>query len=329
MSQLIVECNQEMEKAIDIENLSTDFGDHLQEDIELARFTAARIGGKADALLIAKSADDLASYADHLWQMEAPFIILGGGSNVLISDAGVRGVVIINRARKVRFHTDTSSPEVWAESGVNFGSLARQAAGHGLSGLEWAVGIPGTLGGAIVGNAGAHGADMSDNLLVAEILHHKNGNGNQSFRSFFDKEQLAFEYRSSKIKREPGKIVVLSAELQLHLSTRDVVQKKIDEFSTYRHRTQPAGASLGSMFKNPPGEVAGRLIDQAGLKGTRIGDAEISNLHANFFINHGNARAVDVMRLINLTREKIMQENAIELELEIELIGDWDLHDPI
>ncbi len=137
----------------------------------LGRYTAARVGGVADALLEVVSSEELLQACRLLWQQDFPFVILGGGSNVLVSDAGLRGVVLINRARDIAFNETAQPPTIWVESGANFGGLARQAAARGLSGLEWAAGIPGTVGGAVVGNAGAHGSDMAGNLLVAEILH--------------------------------------------------------------------------------------------------------------------------------------------------------------
>jgi UDP-N-acetylenolpyruvoylglucosamine reductase len=146
------------------------FGDHLQYDVLLARYTAARLGGRADILLEVHSAHELADAVGVCWKHDLPFVILGGGSNVLVSDTGVRGLVILNRARQIRFDEQVDPPTVWAESGANFGALARQAAQRGLAGLEWAAGIPGTLGGAVFGNAGAHGSEISGNLL-AEILH--------------------------------------------------------------------------------------------------------------------------------------------------------------
>jgi UDP-N-acetylmuramate dehydrogenase len=327
MVNVIVEDRPIYWNMMDNERLRSEFGDRIREGVRLAKFTAARIGGPAEGLIIAESADDLAYLVEHLWDMDMGFTILGGGSNILVSDTGVRGVVILNRAIQVKFDVNTDPPSVWAESGANFGSIARQAAGRGLSGLEWAVGIPGTIGGAIVGNAGAHGAEIEDNILMAEILHQVKGIANPTVRESWEREALAFEYRSSKIKRDPGNTVVLSARLQLQNSTPDMVKKKTDEFTAYRHRTQPPGASMGSMFKNPPGDYAGKLIEAAGLKGTRIGEAEISSLHANFFINHGNARASDVRRLIDLARDKVKEKFNVELELEIELIGDWDLED--
>ena len=155
----------------DLEQLQIIFGDRLKERVPLARYTAARVGGLADVLISANSKDDLLDIVRRLWNYDVPYLIIGGGSNVLVSDAGIREVVIYNRARQVRFDESGQHPTVWAESGANFGLIARQAASRGFSGLEWAAGIPGTIGGAVVGNAGAHGNDVAGSLVVAEILH--------------------------------------------------------------------------------------------------------------------------------------------------------------
>jgi UDP-N-acetylmuramate dehydrogenase len=260
--------------------------------------------------------------------LELPFIILGGGSNVLVSDAGVRGVVVMNRARRVDFDdaAEISSPSVWAESGANFGLLARQAASRGLGGLEWAAGIPGTVGGAVVGNAGAHGGDTAGQLSVANILH-LSGKGSSvaATREEWPNERLGFAYRTSTLKKnrsESERYIVLAARLQLFRSSPEAVQAKLDEFVAFRRRTQPPGASMGSMFKNPPGDYAGRLIEAAGLKGERVGDAEINRLHANFFLNHGKARAEDVLALIRTAQSKVEDRLGVRLELEVELIGE-------
>ena len=303
------------------------FGDHLQYDAPLARYTAARLGGRADILLEVHSAHELAEAVGVCWKHDLPFVILGGGSNVLVSDAGVRGLVILNRARQIRFDEQVDPPTVWAESGANFGVLARQAAQRGLAGLEWAAGIPGTLGGAVFGNAGAHGSEISGNLLLAEILHRTEKpqveDGVKLFWETWPPEQLALTYRSSVLKRQPGLAIVLAALLQLEHSQPQVVQARIDEFTDYRRRTQPPGASMGSMFKNPPGDYAGRLIEQAGLKGARVGGAEISSLHANFFMNLGEAAAQDVYDLLQMARRVVADKFGVQLELEIELLGDW------
>jgi UDP-N-acetylmuramate dehydrogenase len=303
----------------------------------LARYTTARIGGSADVLVEATSAKDLENLVVAARQWELPMTILGGGANVLVSDKGLRGLVIVNKAKRIEFR---AGAQVWCESGTVLPTLARECVARGLAGLEWAVGVPGTVGGAVVGNAGAHGRDIAADVLSATILNDANEVVEWS------KEDLQFEYRSSRIKQDTRRrkqeagskrqdagsesyatwgtqYVVLAATFQLTPADPGELAKKADEFNDYRRRTQPPGASIGSMFKNPPGEAAGRLIDQCGLKGTRIGDAEISTVHANFFVNHGQAKASDVKALIDLARERVKEKFGIELELEIELLGEW------
>ena len=299
---------------VPLEKLQTAFPDRVQFDVPLARYTAARIGGPADAFLVVHSAEELAEAVQLLWGDEVPFTLLGGGPNVLVSDEGVRGMVLLNRAKKVRFSAH-GTPTVWAESGANFGALARQTASKGLGGLEWAAGIPGTVGGAVFGNAGAHDGDMAGNLLEADILHRTNG------RETWPVARFAYTYRNSALKRTPGQAVVLSALLQVERRESKAIQEKMERFLSHRHQTQPPGASMGSMFKNPPNDYAGRLIDAAGLKGTQVGGAKISPLHANFFINAGNATATEVLTLIQLARETVAEQTGITLELEIELVG--------
>jgi UDP-N-acetylmuramate dehydrogenase len=290
----------------------------------LARYTTARIGGPADVLVEAASAQELQRLVVSARKSQLPITILGGGANVLVSDKGLRGLVIINKAKRIEFQADA---QVWCESGTVLPTLARECVAHGLAGLEWAVGVPGTVGGAVVGNAGAHGRDIAADLLSATILNEANEVAEWS------KSDLQYEYRSSRIKREirnsnhatrSAQYVVLAATFQLTPADPSELAKKADEFNDYRRRTQPPGASMGSMFKNPAGDAAGRLIDQCGLKGTRVGDAEISTVHGNFFVNHGQAKASDVKALIDLAQERVKEKLGIELELEIELLGEWE-----
>ncbi len=307
-----------------LELLTVEYGERLQREVLLSRYTAARIGGPADAILVVENAGELAAAASRLWELHLPFIVLGSGSNLLVSDAGLRGVALLNHARQVHFELNGEPPSVWAESGANFGLIARKAAGLGLSGLEWAVGIPGTLGGAVVGNAGAHNGDIAESLLAASILHLPEI-GSPKARPVQEEwpvEKLEYAYRSSHLKVSRQGIV-LSARLRLERSTPQVVQALADRYTEQRRRTQPPGASMGSMFKNPAGDYAGRLIDACGLKGTRQGDAEISDLHANFFINRGNATATDVIALLRIARHTVAERFGIWLEPEIEFIGDW------
>ncbi len=295
--------------------LRQKFGDAVQENISLAPYTSARIGGPADVLLTVKSADEFADAMQFIWENELPHYVLGGGSNVLVSDKGVRGIVVLDKAKEVQFETG-DSPTVRCEAGVIFSNLANRCASKGLAGLEWAATVPGTLGGAVYGNAGAFGGDMAGNLVYAELLT-KNG------RETYSVEQMGYGYRTSVMKRGEINAIVLSALLRLKNSTKDEVSVKIEQFSERRKATQPPGASMGSMFKNPAGDHAGRLIEAAGLKGTRIGAAEISTLHGNFFVNHGKTKAEDVLALIRLVQKTVVETFSVQLDLEVELVGEW------
>jgi UDP-N-acetylmuramate dehydrogenase len=297
--------------------LESTFGANLQREVLLARYTASRVGGPADALLTAKSVDQLASFATSLWDLRIPFVILGGGSNVLVSDHGVRQVVILNKAKEIEI--DPAKNAVWVGSGANFGQVARKVSSRGFGGLEWASGIPGTVGGAVFGNSGAHGSDVASSLLVAEILHQARG------RTHWTVEQLGYAYRSSVLKRDAVEAVILSAWFKLTPSSTEATKNLMDEYASWRRKTQPPGASMGSMFKNPNGDYAGRLIDQCGLKGTRFGDAEISPVHANFFVNHGGAKASDILALIKLAQKEVYDHFGVKLALEIELLGEWEV----
>ena len=301
--------------AVDI--LRQTFGDAVQANVLLAPYTSARIGGPADVMVTVKSADELADAMQLIWQYELPYYILGGGSNVLVSDDGFRGVVVLNRAKEVRFETG-DQPTVWCEAGVIIANLAKRCASKGLAGLEWSATVPGTVGGAVYGNAGAFCGDMTDNLMWAEMLT-KNG------RERFTLTQMGYDYRTSVLKRGEVQGIVLSALLKLKNSSKEEVSVKIEQFSERRKATQPPGASMGSMFKNPAGDFAGRLIEAAGLKGTRIGNAEISTVHGNFFINHGETKAEDIRALIHLVQNTVREKFNVQLELEVELVGDWNI----
>ena len=303
------------------DELEDAFGDRMRQDEPLARYTSARIGGPADYLLPVRSADELAEAAQVLWDHRVDFLVIGGGSNVLVSDRGVRGVVILNQARAVSFDRPEDGPAVWAESGASFGGLGRRAADRGLSGLEWASTVPGTVGGAVVNNAGAHGSDVAGCLRVAEILQHNEGPESWS------PDELDYDYRESWLKKHPGRAVVLSATFELEASTPEETKRTMQEFADHRRLTQPTGASWGSMFKNPEDDYAGRLIEAAGLKGLQVGGAEVSEQHANFFVNRGGATAKDVWQLLHTVRRRVEQESGIELELEIQPVGDWEFSD--
>lgn len=287
----------------------------------LSRHTTARVGGPADLLIEARSTAELVALVQRADAMDLPCHVLGGGSNVLVSDRGVRGLVILNRAREVRTRLADTSARVDADAGVALISLARTCIEGGIGGLEWAIGVPGTLGGAIVGNAGAHGADMAACVNMVRVLRR-----GASAPEWWTPRQLAFAYRSTALKAfsPAARPVVLNALLDLRRDHRANLERRATEFNERRRASQPPGATMGSMFKNPPGDFAGRLIEAAGLKGHQIGGAQISTRHANFFVNTGTATAADIHSLIELARREVQTRFDVVLALEVELLGEWD-----
>jgi UDP-N-acetylmuramate dehydrogenase len=286
----------------------------------MSRHTTFRIGGPADWFIEATSANDLRDIVLSARKLTVPYFILGAGSNILVSDVGIHGLVVLNRARQIEFQTSS----VKCESGVILPALARECIERGLAGLEWAIGVPGTVGGAVIGNAGAHGGEIAQSLASVAIL---DAEGNVRDWSA---PELQFSYRSSKLKSDTRHSmsgfrapVVLAAEFGLRQDAREELESQAVEYMERRKCKQPPGASTGSMFKNPPGGYAGKLIEEAGLKGARVGDAEVSRLHANFFINLGQARAADMYSLICLARERVAAQFGVTLELEIGLVGEW------
>jgi UDP-N-acetylmuramate dehydrogenase len=297
------------------------YGDRFKLDAPLARLTSARVGGTAEMLVTVESANELQMAVEMAYAQNIPYFILGGGSNILVADGGVRGLIILNKARAVHFRHTGSSVVCTVESGMNLSSLARQCIVKGLAGLEWAIGIPGTVGGAVAGNSGAHGGDMSGTLLAATIWEPGYG------ARIYSTDEMAYGYRDSTLKREQGqqrpRRAVLSAELEFKPESVEVLMARADGFTAHRKQTQPAGATVGSMFKNPEHYYAGYLIDAAGLKGLRVGGATISDKHANFFVNDEGATAEDVRSLIAEAWHAVREQFGVELELEVELVGNW------
>jgi UDP-N-acetylmuramate dehydrogenase len=293
----------------------------------LARYTAFRIGGPAELLAVAESSEALRLAVTLAWEHQVPYRVLGAGSNVLVSDAGIAGLVVLNRARAVAFPSTedqaqrTGGVRVRAESGASLSTVVRQCVARGLAGLEWAANIPGTVGGAVFGNAGAWGGDVASTLVQARVLEPGGAVTEWPVARF------EYGYRTSILKRRASKsvlpAVVLEAEFALQAGDRKGLESRVAEIAAQRKASQPPGATCGSVFKNPPGDYAGRLIEAAGLKGTQKGAAEISPVHANFIVNHGGAAAADVKALIELARQTVQARFGVSLELEIELIGDW------
>ncbi|MBP9501697.1 MAG: UDP-N-acetylmuramate dehydrogenase [Candidatus Promineofilum sp.] len=304
-----------------VERLRQIFGNQLQVNESLSRHTTARVGGPAELFLTVTSADQLLTAAEMAYNAGVSYFVLGGGSNILVADSGISGLVIMNRARKVSFRHSGAGVVCTVESGMNLSSLARQCISRGLGGLEWAVGIPGTVGGAVVGNAGAHGSDIDGQFLAATVWEPGFG------LRVYNREDMKYGYRDSVLKRDPNlgraRRVVLSAELRLKPEPVNILSARAEGFNAHRKERQPGGASTGSMFKNPENYYAGYLIDTAGLKGFQVGDASISEKHANFFMTGGQATAEDVRSLIAEAWNSVREQFGIEMELEVELVGDW------
>ena len=288
----------------------------------LARYTAARLGGAADYLYVAKGAgfDDVKALLQQAWQRDMPVTLIGGGANILVSDKGIRGLTIINRVSQLADERRGDAACVSASSGASLIRLARYCQERGYRGLEWAIAVPGTVGGAVVNNAGAHGADISDSL------HHVLVYDAQGGTRRVDVGELDYDYRHSWLKtRQDRRFMVLQASFALERDDPKAIQARMNRYNAWRKQTQPPGASLGSIFKNPPGDYAGRLIEAASLKGHQIGGARVSPIHANFFVNTGeNASAQDYLRLIRAVQRRVREAFGVQLELEIQIVGDWD-----
>lgn len=288
----------------------------VKHNAALGPYTAARLGGPADILALVSSRDALKEVVRWAVQTSTSWLILGGGANVLISDAGVRGVVIINKAKQTKTNTQTGI--VSADSGTTLMTLARHCRKLGLKGLEWAVNVPGTVGGAVVNNAGAHGADMNSNLTEITVY-----DADSDKEDTWPRAALAYDYRHSVLKGQHGRYVVLSATFALE-SKQDIaaLEQEAETYTAHRKRTQPPGASLGSVFMNPPDDYAGRLIEAAGLKGYRVGGVAVSERHANFFVTDKTATANDYFTLIQHVQKTVAAASDVHLHLEIELLGE-------
>ena len=287
-------------------------------DEPMARHTTFGIGGPADCYAVAATEDHLLSLTDIARRHDVPFFVLGSGSNILVGDDGIRGLVIENHYT----HCDEPVPHAGdslrlrAASGASFASLARRLAQGGLAGLEWACGIPGTLGGAVVYNAGAYGGCLADVLLGVRVT---NGGRPTEIAA----SELALGYRGSAFTRGvlAGRLV-LSVDLLLHQSDAAALTQRVAQLDARRLAAQPRGRSAGSIFKNTPEHPAWWLIDQVELRGHRIGEAEISARHTNFFVNRGRARAADVVGLMRLAQQRVQERFGIQLDAEVALVGE-------
>ena len=276
----------------------------------LSEWTSLRIGGPAEAFVVPEDRRDLAQLLVNIETCHIPWCVLGG-TNLLIQDRGIRGVVI--SLSKMSGIQDETEDRIFAEAGVRMPVLLQYAIKRSLSGLEWAAGIPGTVGGGVVMNAGTHLGEMKDALDAVQLV---NPLGKTVT---LHRDELSFHYRHTDL---PNGIVV-GAWFQLKKLPQKEIEAATKNYLQYRKNTQPlTRPNAGSIFKNPPGQSAGKLIEEAGLKGTRIGDAQISQKHGNFIVNIGAARATDVVLLIKKIQQDVFKRNGIQLELELKILGD-------
>lgn len=286
------------------------FAGEIRFNEPMHRHTSFKIGGEADAMIFPEGVDDLKTAVLGIKKQRMPFFVMGKGTNLLVLDGGIRGIVINLRSfRKLSPMPDNS---LYAGAGIQLQLIARHAAGMGLSGLEFASGIPGSLGGAIVMNAGANGGEIGPLIRGIRIL------GMDGEIRDIKGDRLRFGYRSSYLPQG----IIISAELRLKRSEKREARDEGMHEIIRRRKTQPLSMpNAGSVFKNPPGDYAGRLIEEAGLKGFTVGDAQVSPLHANFIVNMGRATARDVLALIRMIGKKVETEKGITLELEIKVVG--------
>ena len=285
----------------------------VQYHTPLKDYTSFRIGGPADIFLIPLQNRVLPEIIAILNNYQQDFFILGKGSNIIVGDQGIRGVVIYNaRLNNIIIKDD----QITAECGVTLAALAKQAMEAGLSGLEFASGIPGSLGGAIFMNAGAYGSEMKDIIVEVDVIN------NTGDVLTLNKQQLDLSYRHSILQEKS--LIASRVKLKLAPGDREQIKAQMKKLNQQRQEKQPLEwPSAGSVFKRPAGYYTGPLIEKAGLKGARVGDAQVSQKHAGFIINRGNATARDVIELIKKVQREVYQNSGIKLETEPRYIGEF------
>jgi len=284
----------------------------------LARYTSMKIGGPADYFIDVENGAALAALLPLLRRHHLPLCLLGNGSNVLVSDHGVRGAVLhlSGEFKKVVWHDAGEFVRVTVGAAYAVTQLVREAARKGYAGLEFAEGIPGSVGGALVMNAGAYGSEFE------KVVEQVEGVNTAGEPIIFCRDEMTFTYRDSHL---PAGTVVTRVAMHLQKAEAVAVSTKLRELVGKRKSSQPSGfPNSGSMFRNPPGDFAGRLIEAAGLKGKRVNRAQIAERHGNFIVNLGGAKAVDVRELMELARREVHRQFGVELVAEVKLLGEWE-----
>jgi UDP-N-acetylmuramate dehydrogenase len=299
----------------------------ITADEPLRRHTTLHVGGPADWFLKIGAADGEEPLQRALQWAAAegiPVTVIGGGSNILAADAGVDGLVIkllTPRLAPAIDRGDPAAPLVTGHAGMPMSGFAEACGEAGLAGLEWAVGLPGTLGGATANNAGAHGDEMSVSFFDATLVL-LDGTP-RAVRA----DEMAYRYRHSAVKDGTLRGLLTTIRVRLAPGDADALRAKAAEYHDWRKTAQPQAASAGSMFQNPPGDAAGRLIEACGLKGFTIGQAQVSSVHANFLVNLGKATAADVLAVGDHCRRAVRERFGVELQYEVQRIGRWDALD--
>jgi UDP-N-acetylmuramate dehydrogenase len=295
---------------IALDDIRRAFSGRIAIQEPLAKYTTFRIGGPADIYLEPLDKKDAVSLISYLRREEIPFFLMGNGSNILVADEGIRGAVVNLETGFNYVHLE-SDGSITAGAGIRLAKFVDFCIGQGRQGAEMLAGIPGTLGGAVIMNAGAYGGEISDHMLAVELIR-----GEKLVK--ISKEEGGFAYRASGLQGD----VILEATFDFPRGESEPMKTIRRETMLKRNTTQPVKwPNAGSIFKNPPGGFAAKLIQECGLKGRSVGGAEISDLHANFIINRDGATAQDVLMLIDIVRDEVRRKFAVELELEIKLIG--------
>jgi len=285
--------------------------------VSMAEYTSLRVGGPVDYLVFPADVEALQKTLKWGRREKVAYFILGNGTNLLVKDGGIRGMAIsLSRGFRGVTELEQGPKEslVSVEAGEPLGRLLEFSCEKNLTGLEWAAGIPGTVGGALFMNAGAFGGEMKDSLQSLRLM---DGEGNVLEQG---RKELSFSYRSLELKKG---WVILGGKFKLKTGNGQAIRSKMEEFLQKRMAKQPLNLpSAGSVFKNPSRVAAGKLIEEVGLKGTRIRGAQISEKHANFIVNRGQARSRDILTLAEWVREKVFQERGIRLEMEIQVVGE-------
>ena len=337
----------------DAETVYTQLHAHFRERVRrnepLSRHCTFGVGGPADVWVSLDTQDDLVRLVRLCAEQHWPLLIVGNGTNILYADAGVRGIVARVALNSYTIEDQGNDTALLrAGAGVSWPRLLNELAALGWGGLEFGPGIPGTLGGGVISNAGAHNSDLGQVLMWITVLDARSSDETQEQITLplirrYQHSELDLSYRHSRFRAErriqfnaqgypqvAARGMIEPAEIIMQLGIRlqredpQVLRQRIEQYKQHRKQTQPPQQSAGSVFKNPPGDFAGRLIEQVGMKGTTIGGARISERHANFIVNVGGASAADVAALIQEAHNRVQQQSGVNLELEVELRGEWE-----